>query len=64
MTGYHIGVIFYSDEDGGETWDVFYEKAPDVKAAKAAFLCWTESLGLSPSLLSALSGSPSVGLGA
>src|SRR5215204_1342824 len=41
-------------------WGVFYEKAPNVKAALAAFLMGLRSYGLSPSLLSALSRSPSL----
>jgi hypothetical protein len=31
-----------------EDWDVFYEKAPNVKAALAAFLTWPSEHGLFP----------------
>src|SRR5690348_9384285 len=42
-------------------WGVFYEKAPKVKAALAANLIWAfRSRRPSPSLLSALSRSPSL----
>jgi hypothetical protein len=47
-----------------EDWGVFYEKAPNVKAALAAFLIWPSEHGLSPSLLSALFEESVVGLGA